>query len=214
MKIAVIGASGWLGGTFTREALGRGHEVTAIGRDSDKLAAIDGTTAVVADINDPDGLVQALAGQDVVVSAVTDRTTGDRSIIARTAEVLLDVAPRAGVPRLAFFGGGGSLEVEPGVRGIDRPGFPQQYLAEARAQADALQVLRERGEGVDWTYISPPPHDLVPGEKTGAYRVAADDRPVVDEHGESRITSGDLASALMDEVEHPQFSGRRFTAAY
>jgi putative NADH-flavin reductase len=78
MKIAVIGASGWLGGTFTREALGRGHEVTAIGRDPDKLAAIDGTTAVVADINDPDGLVQALAGHDVVVSAVTDRSPGRR----------------------------------------------------------------------------------------------------------------------------------------
>ena len=32
--------------------------------------------------------------------------------------------------------------------------------------------------------------------------------------GESTITSGDLASALLDEVESPRFSRTRFTAAY
>jgi len=60
--------------------------------------------------------------------------------------------------------------------------------------------------------VSPPPHHLEPGEKTSSYQVLAGDRPVVNAAGESRITSGDLAAALVDELEKNQFSGQRFTA--
>jgi uncharacterized protein len=214
MRIAVIGASGWLGGTIAREALARGHEVTAIGRDEAKLRAIDGAETAVANVDDDESLRRAVEGHDVVVSSVTDRSTADRSIIPRTVQTLLAVLPNAGVGRLAVVGGGGSLESEPGVRGIDRPDFPAAYRAEAEAQAEALDILRNADTTVDWTYLSPPPHDLVPGEKTGTYRVAAGDAPIVDEQGASRITAGDFASALVDELENDRFARRRFTAAY
>ena len=52
------------------------------------------------------------------------------------------------------------------------------------------------------------------GDKSGGYKVRGDDLPVVDDRGESTITSGDLASAMVDELERPQFSRRRFTASY
>ena len=214
MRIAVIGASGWLGGAIAREALGRGHEVTAIGRDAGKLARVTGASVAVADVTDPDSLIRAIADHDVVVSAVTDRSTADRSLIPAAVRTLLQVVPAAGVARLAIVGGGGSLEVEPGIRAMDRVDFPAAYLAEAQAQADALQILWTSGAGVDWTYLSPPPHHLAPGEKTGRYRVRAGDSPVVDDHGESRITSGDFASAMLDELEQHRFSRQRFTAAY
>jgi putative NADH-flavin reductase len=208
MRIAVIGASGWLGGAVAREALARGHEVTAVGRDEAKLRAIEGAEIAVADVDDDESLRRAVAGHDVVVSSVTDRVSADRSIIPRTARTLLRVLPAAGV------GGGGSLEAEPGVRGIDRPDFPEQYRAEAEGQAEALDVLRNADTEVEWTYLSPPPHHLVPGEKTGTYRVQAGDTPLVDERGESRITAGDFAAALVDEIENDGFARRRFTAAY
>jgi putative NADH-flavin reductase len=94
MRIAVIGASGWLGGAIAREALARGHEVTAMGRKRGRLEAIEGATTGIG------------------------------------------------------------------------------------------------------------------------YEVRGDDRPVVDATGESAITSGDLAAAIVDELEAPQFARRRFTAAY
>jgi len=213
MKIAVIGASGWLGGAVAREAVARGHEVTAIGRDEAKLRAVDGARVAIADVGDPESLRRAVAGSDAVVSAITDRSTADRSIIPQTARTLLDVLPAAGVGRLAVIGGGGSLEVAPGVRAIDEPGFPEQYRAEALAQAEALEILRASNTALAWTYLSPPPHHLAPGEKTGRYRAAGGDVPVTDASGESRIASGDLASALLDELEQPRFTGQRFTAA-
>ena len=213
MRIAVIGASGWLGGAIAREALTRGHEVTAIGRDPGRLAAVGGATATVADLDDPDSIIPAVTGADVVVCSVTDRSTSDRSRVVSAASTLLELLPRAGVHRLAFVGGGGSLEVSPGLRAVDAPGFPEQYRAEALAQADALALLRASDGAVAWTYMSPPPHHLVPGERTGAYTSRAGDAPVVDAAGESRITSGDFAAAFVDELERDEFAGRRFTAA-
>lgn len=211
MKIAVIGASGWLGGTIAREAVARGHDVVAIGRSADRLAAIDGAHPAVADLDDPDSVVAAIAGCDVAVAAVTDRSTADRSRIPATARALLDLAPRAGIGRLAFVGGGGTLEIAAGVRAVDAPDFPEAYRAEALAQADALALLRASA-GVEWTYLSPPPHHLVPGDKTGHYRTAAGDQPVVNDEGAATITSGDLAAALVDELEHNRYPRQRFTA--
>ncbi len=210
----MIGASGWLGGAIAREALSRGHEVTAIGRHREKLADVRGATVVVADARDAVELVPVITGHDVVVSAVTDRTGPDRSIIPTVAAALIDAVPQAGVSRLALMGGGGSLLAPDGRRIVDQDGFPENYKAEALAQSEALELLRSAPESLDWTYLSPPPHALVAGDKSGGYKVRGDDRPVVDDRGESTITSGDLAAAMVDELERPQFSRRRFTAAY
>lgn len=211
MKIAIIGASGWLGGTIAREAIGRGHDVTAIGRSAERLSQVDDARVAVADLDDPASIIAAIEGADVVVAAVTDRSTDDRSRIPDTARDLLEILPRAGVRRLAFVGGGGSLEVAPGVRTVDAPGFPDQYRNEALAQGEALDILRA-SDKVEWTYMSPPPHHLVPGDKTGQYRTAAGDRPVTNDEGESRITSGDFAAAFVDEIENNNYPRRRFTA--
>jgi hypothetical protein len=214
VRIAVIGASGWLGGAIAREALARGHEVTAIGRHADRLVEVEGATVRTADATNADELAAAIAGHDAVVSSVTDRTGPDRSLIPTVARTLVEVVPRAAVPRLAVIGGGGSLLAPDGRRIVDQEGFPDQYKPEALAQGEALEILRGSPATLDWTYLSPPPHDLQPGEKQGGYRVRGDDRPVADEQGQSSITSGDLASAMVDELERPQFSRRRFTAAY
>jgi putative NADH-flavin reductase len=214
MRIAVIGATGWLGGAVAREAVSRGHEVTAIGRDPDKLAALEGMAAARADATDVESVAAEIDGHDVVVLSVTDRSGPDRSIIPRAAQAVIDALPRAGVPRLAMIGGGGSLLNEDGERFVDQPDFPEAYRAEALAAAEALALLRATPEQVDWTYLSPPPENLTPGDARGGYVVRGDDHPATDDAGDSAISSGDLAAALVDELERPQFTRRRFTAAY
>jgi putative NADH-flavin reductase len=212
MKIAVVGATGWLGGAVAQEALNRGHQVTAISRSPAPAEALAGAEFVALDVTDVDALAEAISGHDVLVVSVTDRTTPDRSIIPAAAQAALSALDGNG--RLAFVGGGGSLHASPGERFVDSLAFPTEYKAEALAQADALAILQADNSGVDWTYLSPPPHNLVPGERTGGYRVQAGDAPVTDSDGHFGITSGDLASALLDELEQPQFSRQRFTAGY
>lgn len=214
MRICVIGATGWIGGSVMREALSQGIEVTAVSHNPERLAELEGVPTAVADVLDPGELADVIRGHDAVVCAVTDRSTDDRSIIPNAARSVLAACEQAGVGRLVFCGGGGSLEVRPGVRAVDEPGFPPQYLAEALAQADALAVFRSAHTPVEWTYASPPPHHLEPGEKRGGYHARVGDTPVVDEQGESRLTSGDFAVAILYALTEHVSVNARFTAAY
>jgi putative NADH-flavin reductase len=214
MRICVVGATGWIGGSVMREALSQGHEVTAVSHSAEHLAALGGVPTAVADVLDTDRLAGVIRGHDAVVCAVTDRSTDDRSIIPRAARSVLAACGQAGVERLVFCGGGGSLEVRPGVQAIDEPGFPPQHRAEALAQAEALDVFRSADTSVEWTYASPPPHHLEPGEKRGGYHARVGDTQVVDDQGESRLTAGDFAVAILYALtEHVSVNGR-FTAAY
>lgn len=215
MRIAVLGATGWLGGTILQEARSRGHEVTAIARNPDKLAALDGVSTVVADARDPDSVAGAIAGHDAVIAAVTDRSSPDRSTIPAVARALIEAVPRAGVPRVLYVGGGGSLNA-PGTGGryIDQPDFPDEYKNEALAGAESLALFRAAPESLHWTYLSPPPHLLEPGEKTSRYRVQGGDDPVLDAEGHGRVSSGDLAAAMVDELEQDRFPQQRFTVGY
>jgi putative NADH-flavin reductase len=216
LKIAVFGASGHLGGAIAREALSRGHSVTGIARNAAGLAAIGaaGATIAQADILDRDAVERVVSGHDAVVASVTGRATKDFGMVAQAARELLDVLPDSHVTRLMFIGGGGSLEVAPGQRFIDSPGFPEQYRAEATAQGHALAVFRGYAGPVRWSYASPPPVHLVDGDKTGTYRVQASDSPVTDSAGESRISVPDYASAILDAIEGGAFINQRFTAGY
>ena len=214
MRICVVGATGWIGGSVMREALSQGLEVTAVGHNAERLAALDGVPTAVADVLDTDQLAGVIRGHDAAVCAVTDRSTDDRSIIPRAARSVLAACERAGVNRLVFCGGGGSLEVRPGVRAIDEPDFPPQHRPEAQAQAEALEILRSADTSVEWTYASPPPRHLERGEKRGGYHARVGDTQVVDDQGESRLTAGDFAVAIVYALtEHVSVNGR-FTAAY
>ncbi|QKW24649.1 NAD(P)H-binding protein [Kitasatospora sp. NA04385] len=195
MRVAVLGASGHLGGEVAREAERRGHHVTPLGRAD-------------ADAADEAALAAVLAGHDAVVAALK----GPDGLVPRAAGALLAALPEAGVPRLLFVGGGGSLEYAPGRRFVDSPDFPAQYLETARDQTAALDLLRAADTPVEWTYFSPPPVHLVPGARTGRYRVAATDTPLTDAAGTSRITTGDFASAAVDALERGSFPHARITA--
>jgi uncharacterized protein len=127
------------------------------------------------------------------------------------ARALLEGLSRAGVGRLIVLGGAGSLEVAPGVRVLDSPEFREEWRPDALAQAEALELYRSATTDVDWTYVSPAAV-MVPGERTGAYRTG-EDRLLVDESGDSRISMEDFAVALLDEAESAEHVRRRFTVA-
>jgi putative NADH-flavin reductase/pimeloyl-ACP methyl ester carboxylesterase len=214
MKVAVIGASGHLGDAVVREALSRGHEVTAIAREADRLRDLDGARAVAADVLQVDVMTELLSGHDAVVAALKGRDGTELDVVPRAASALLTALPEAGVRRLVFLGGGGSLLSPSGQRFVDLAGFPQQYKGDALSQAEALEILQSANGAVDWSYASPPPVHLVEGERTGGYRLRAGDLPITDEEGESVITVPDYAAAIVDALESSLFVGARFTAAY
>ncbi len=212
MKIAVVGAGGWIGGVVTREALARGHEVTAIVRDRSRVELPDAASAVTGDASDPASIAAAVTGHDAVVSAVSRRRDNDHPALPRMAQSLLDTLPAAGVNRLVWVGGAGSLEFAPGQQIVDSADFPEEYRPEARAQRDALNVFRSSNSDVAWGYFSPAAV-IEPGERTSRARTEATDQLLTNSAGESQVSVEDYASALLDELERPQYVHERFTIA-
>ena len=214
MKIALYGATGSIGQRILAEALRRGHEVTAIVRDPSRLNAAPGTnlSVVTGDAQDTANVAALVAGHDAVIGSISGRRDGDADLIPAAARSLIEGSTKAGVKRLLWVGGAGSLEVAPGVRLIDSPSFPEIYLPEAKAGIEVLNTFRALPEGLDWTYFSPAA-EIAPGERTGKFRTAGD-QLVVDAEGKSHISIEDYAVALLDEIENPKHIRERFTVGY
>ena len=211
MRLIVFGANGRLGNRIVREALERGHQVTAVVRDPGRLQ-ISGErlTAATGDVCDAGSVAAVATGHDAAISAIGPTGNSRPDLVVEAARALIDGLTRAGVRRLVVVGGAGSLEVAPGVQLVDTPSFPKAWRDIAIAHRDALDLYRTAE--LDWTYISPAAM-LEPGERTGKYRTGSD-QLLTDGKGESRISMEDLAIAFLDEVEKPRFVRRRMTAAY
>lgn len=212
MKLVLIGATGFVGSALLAEALARGHRVTAPLRSPAKLAPQPNLEAAAVDVLDRGALAACLRGHDAVVSAFSGHAQEDvYGYYVAGIRSIIDAVEDAGVPRLLVVGGAGSLEVAPGVQLLDTPQFPEQWKATAEGAREALKLLRAES-GLDWTMLSPSAY-LEPGQRTGRFRLGTDSL-LVDAKGESRISLQDYAVAMLDEVERPAHSRRRFTAGY
>lgn len=212
MKIALIGATGFVGSALLKEALARNHHVTALVSHPDKVNAHANLTAVQADVLDEAKLAGQLQGHDAVISAFSGHAQSDiygyymrgiRSIVAATK--------KSAVPRLLVVGGAGSLDAQPGLQVMDTPSFPAQWKATAEGARDALNLLKQE-QGLNWTMLSPSAL-LEPGIRTEKFRLG-NDQLIVDDKGESKISLEDYAVAMIDELEKPAHLRQRFTVGY
>ncbi|OZY44465.1 NAD(P)-dependent oxidoreductase [Pseudomonas lundensis] len=202
-KIAIIGATGRAGSQLLEEALRRGHSVIAIARHASKIGQREHVVTKDVDVHDAQALQEALAGSDVVLSAAHFSTL--------PVEAIIEPVKKAGVKRLLFVGGAGSLLLPDGTKVIDSEGFPDEYKPEATAGGQYLETLRKE-QDLDWTFLSPSA-EFVEGERTGKFRLGKD-HLLIGADGKSWITFADFAIALLDEVEHPAHSRQRFTIGY
>jgi putative NADH-flavin reductase len=212
MKVAIIGASGFIGSYVRDEALARGHQVTAIMRDPEKITARDPRlTMVKADIL-KDKVDELVKGHDAVISAYSaSQSSPDRySEHVKGAKAIICGVKKSGVKRLLVVGGAASLEVAPGVQLIDTMS-PEQVTDGMLATRETLYMLNKERE-LEWTFLSPAA-SIAPGEGTGHYRVGKD-QLLKGKEGESRISTQDYAVAMLDELENPQHIRERFTVAY
>ncbi|UYA59786.1 NAD(P)-dependent oxidoreductase [Pectobacterium colocasium] len=200
--IALIGASGDAGSRILKELSDRGHTVTAIARHPEKIASLPNVTAKQGDALDKDALVALFKGHDAVISAVKFGSSDPAILIA--------AVKTAGVKRYLVVGGAGSLEIAPGQRLIDQPGFPDAYRPEASRGAAFLDLLKQEKD-LDWSFLSPSA-EFVPGQRTGTFRLGKD--TLLSNDKGSSISFEDYAVALVDEIENPAHSRQRFTVGY
>ncbi|WP_239615583.1 NAD(P)-dependent oxidoreductase [Cohnella mopanensis] len=207
MKIAIIGASGKAGAEISKEAVARGHEVTAIVRDAAKVKQSQ-VTVMQKDIFDLTS--QELGAFDVVVNAF-GAAPGQEHQHVEAGRVLIQALQGTPATRLIVVGGAGSLFVDEAksVRLIDTPEFPDIYKPTASNQGKNLEDLRN-ASGIKWTFLSPAAFFNPEGKRTGSY-VTGQDNLIVNSKGESHVSYADYAIAVVDEIENPKHMNARFT---
>ncbi|MBK7549472.1 MAG: NAD(P)-dependent oxidoreductase [Rhodoferax sp.] len=217
MKIALIGATGFVGAPVLSELLSRGHTVTVLARNPSKLAAQSelnpGLTVVAADALDATQVAKAVAGHDAVISAYNPGWSEPKihDLFLQGSQAILDGVKQSGVKRVLVVGGAGSLYVAPGLQLVDTPPFPAEYKQGALAARELLNRIKLENT-LEWSFLSPP-IGLAPGERTGQYRVGADDLLPGQGDQPAGISVADLAVAIVDEMEKAQHVRRRFTVA-
>lgn len=205
MKLLIIGATGMIGLRLAAEAVARGHEVIAASR---KGTVVDGTNAVALDVSDSAALAEQTGAADVIVSAISPRSTGDADSEAKASMQALIAAAKDADKRLMVVGGAGTLNLPDGTPVADV--VPEMYRAEAKAMRAAYDLLAN--SAVDYTFFAPA-GEIAPGERTGTFRLGGRDF-LTDAAGNSRISAEDYAVAFLDEVEVPTHRRQVMTAAY
>ena len=220
MKVVLLAATGRAGRTILNELIRRGHQVTAVARNLEKLPEQLPETVkrVRDDLSDEGRIAEIIKGADAVVSAygptssdpryTSDITYTDQ--LVSVTERLIAAVRKAGVPRLIVVGGAGSLEFSPGVTVLNSGHWPKQYVPIATSHTKAFAALR--ASDINWTYFSPPVLIQL-GERTGKFRLGGDSL-IKDEQGKSHVSFEDYAVALVDELEKPAHERSRFTIGY
>lgn len=220
-QVTLIGATGFVGKAILDELLLRGHQVTAIVRNPQKITVQnDNLDIVQGDVTDLESLVMAAKGADAVISAYNPGWHNPRQY-EETLEnypKIVESVKRAGVRRLLIVGGAGTLFVAPGVRLMDTDNLPSEWLPGVKSMGEFYLDYLTKERGVDWVFFSPAANlgnmgQDGPGHRTGKFRIGKDDM-LLDERGDSFISVEDYAYAMVDELEQEAHHFERFTAAY
>ncbi|MBP1225066.1 NAD(P)-dependent oxidoreductase [Flavobacterium sp. 1355] len=213
MKIAIIGATGFVGSAILNELSSRNHEITAIARNPKNSSDVNW---ISADIFNTDALAEVIKGNDAVISAYNSGWTNPNiydDFIAGS-KAIQEAVKKSGVKRFITIGGAGSLFVAPGLQAVDTPDFPKEYHAGASAARDYLNILKEEKD-LDWAFFSPAfeMHQGITTGRTGKYRLGLEN-PVFNDEQRSILSVEDLAVVIADEAENQKHHQVRFTAAY
>jgi len=207
MKVGIIGASGKAGNLILKEAVDRGHTVTAIVRDAGK---VKNKHVSILEKNVFDLKTEDLSSFDIIVNTF-NASPGEEHLHIEAGRALIEALKGAPKTRLVIIGGAGSLFVDEAktVRKFDTPEFPEAYLATAKNMGENLNDLQNTS-GVNWTYISPSGFFDAAGKRTGAYQKGKD-HLLFNSKGQSYISYADYAIACLDEIENALHINERFT---
>ena len=214
-KVAVIGATGFVGTQVVKELANRGYSVEAIVRDISKVTENANVTAKSINVNNIDKLAEALQGNDAVINTFNAGWTNPNLYkdFLNGSRNIEKAVEKSGVKRFITVGGAGSLFID-GNQIVDGSDFPADIKPGALAARDYLNEIKQN-ETLDWTFFSPAieMHPGTAGIRKGVYRTALEN-PVFDENGRSVLSVEDVAVALVDELEQNKFLKKRFTAGY
>ena len=214
-NVLLIGATGFVGSAVLNELVSRGHKVTAVARNVEKVAKSELLDVVKEDVANVDAIAKLADGKDAIISAYNPGWTNPdiATLISENYPKILSAAKKSGVKRLLIVGGAGTLFCAPGLRVVDSGAIPEEIMGGVRPLGDFYLNTLMNEKDIDWVFFSPAGVFDQQGKKTGNYRLGKDDL-IVDAEGNSHISVQDYADAMVNELEKPAHHKERFTIGY
>ena len=214
-NVLLIGATGFVGSAVLNELVSRGHKVTAVARNIEKIAKSELLDVVKEDVANVDAIAKLADGKDAIISAYNPGWTNPdiATLISENYPKILSAAKKSGVKRLLIVGGAGTLFCAPGLRVVDSGAIPEEIMGGVRPLGDFYLNTLMNENDIDWVFFSPAGVFDPQGKKTGNYRLGKDDL-IVDDEGNSHISVQDYADAMVNELEKPAHHKERFTIGY
>ena len=214
-NVLLIGATGFVGSAVLNELVSRGHKVTAVARNVEKVEKSELVDVVKEDVANVDAIAKLAEGKDAIISAYNPGWTNPdiATLISENYPKILSAAKKSCVERLLIVGGAGTLFCAPGLRVVDSGAIPEEIMGGVRPLGDFYLNTLMNENDIDWVFFSPAGVFDQQGKKTGNYRLGKDDL-IVDAEGNSHISVQDYADAMVNELEKPAHHKERFTIGY
>lgn len=205
MRLAILGATGRVGGEIVRLALQDEHEVTALVRTPLKLSEHGHLTIIQGNALNIEDIEQTIMGADAVISALN--TNGTTTLSESMPHIILSMKKHH-IKRIVTIGTAGILDsrTEPGKFRYETSESKQKKTFAAKEHTKAFQMLKK--SDLDWTVVCPT--YLPDGEETGIYRIEKNHLPL---NGQ-RITVGDTSRFAYEECFNKNFLQMRVGLAY
>jgi putative NADH-flavin reductase len=203
MRIAVFGATGGTGQELLRQGLALGHQMIALARRPEAVAAKgEGLRVVEGDVLRPAQVASVVAGADVVISALgIGMHRHPTTVYSAGTGNVIDAMTTAGVRRLLCVSTS-SLELPP-PRRVEYAVSKVLHAILSAPYADmALMERAVRTSGLDWTLVRAA--RLTNGAPTGGYRSTAEGKLP----GCWSIPRADLAAYLLGSITDRQIHRR------
>ena len=214
-NVLLIGATGFVGSAVLNELVSRGHKVTAVARNVEKVEKSELVDVVKEDVANVDAIAKLAEGKDAIISAYNPGWPNPdiATLNSENYPKILSAAKKSGVERLLIVGGAGTLFCAPGLRVVDSGAIPEEIMGGVGPLGDFYLNTLMNENDIDWVFFSPAGVFDQQGKKTGNYRLGKDDL-IVDAEGNSHISVQDYADAMVNELEKPAHHKERFTIGY
>ncbi len=201
MRVVIFGATGGTGRHLVEQALARGHQVTAFTRDPAALGVAHERLSVAAgDVQDPDAVARAVAGQDAVLCAlgVPAGARGPVTLCGDGTERILAAMALHGVRRIvcqtAFSAG------ESRSWGLSA-WMTRRVIGPIMADKDRQEQLL-RDSGLAFVIVRPP--TLTQGPQRGTCRVQEEARLWPWDH----VSRADVADFMLAQLDSDRYVGK------
>lgn len=205
MKILVIGATGGTGQVIVREALDKGHDVTALVRSEAKARSLlPGANLIEGDVRDAAAVMRALDGAQAVISALGTRKirlVGKVTVMSEGTRILLAAMKQRGIRRLVCITGMGAGD-SAGHGGFVYDRLIKPVLLRNIYRDKDRQEAIIRASRLDWTIVRP--SALTDKPATGNVRAFVDLKGF---NGGS-ISRSDVATFVVAQVSSEEWLGK------